>query len=111
MKKIWYIKIDEKIEGPFSARELKRDRRVTPDTLVWRAGFDTWVAIGRVQELKFIFAEEEETTQKEEPKAVLKEAPIRDEVALNLPAQPPLILLLLIILALTLYILYRFNFS
>lgn len=111
MKKIWYIKIDEKIEGPFSVRELKRDRRVTPDTLVWRSGFATWVAIGRVVELKSVFAEDDEEPQKQEPtipSAVV--SPALDEVALNLPAQPPIILfLLIIILVVALYIIYRLN--
>lgn len=110
MKKIWYIKIDEKIEGPFSVRELKRDPRITPDTLVWRSGFDTWIALGRVVELKSIFAEDEGELQRQEPPQPILSSTQRDEVALNLPVLPPMLLFWLILaLLVTLYFIYRFN--
>ena len=68
MEKIWYIEINEKREGPYNVVELKRDYRITPDTLVWRPGFTIWVPIGTVVELQVIFKDEE--SDDSEPKPV-----------------------------------------
>lgn len=42
-------------EGPFSILALMRDERLTPDTLVWKAGFEKWMKIREVAELKDLF--------------------------------------------------------
>lgn len=57
--KIWFIKIENQKEGPFSIWELKCDSRVTPDTLVWKDGFKDWIPARKVPELKSLFEDEE----------------------------------------------------
>ncbi len=59
MAKEWFVLIDGKREGPFTPQELKRDRHVTLDTLVWKQGFTDWVPIRKVPELKVLFEGEE----------------------------------------------------
>jgi len=49
--KVWYIKIGQKGEGPFSIEDLKLDSRINLDTLVWRVGFVTWIPLKEVEEL------------------------------------------------------------
>ncbi len=58
--KVWYIDIQGKAEGPFTVEELKRDRRLTPDTYAWREGFDQWKPIRAIPELKDLFRDEKE---------------------------------------------------
>ena len=65
MEKIWYIKIHGNREGPFSILDLKRDKRITPTTLVWRKGFDCWQEIRYVPELQVIFEEDEAFIERE----------------------------------------------
>ncbi len=112
MNKIWYIKIEEKVEGPFSVRALKRDRRLSPDTLVWRSGFPTWIAAGRVPELKHLFVEEESSPEEKKSESTpLNLCVNQDEVAVNLPVLPPFFIFLLItILVILFYFFYRSQF-
>lgn len=56
--KIWYIDIQGKAEGPFTVEELRRERRLTPDTYAWREGFDEWKPIRAIPELKDLFCDQ-----------------------------------------------------
>lgn len=66
MLKEWFISIDGKQEGPFTALELKRHPFVTPDTLVWRQGLPSWIAIRYIPELKEVFKDEPDSEPTEE---------------------------------------------
>lgn len=55
MEKVWFIKVDDIEEGPFSFAELKRHPRLTPDTLVRKKGSSLWTLIRHVAELKKVF--------------------------------------------------------
>lgn len=126
MDKIWFIAVNDQYEGPFSIEELKRDTRITPDTLVWREGFDTWRPMRKVADLKVIFEdekkpqpeddEEEGEDEEEQPgkpkkkKSKAKETkPLTDEeIAINMQADfPPVLWLFLILLVIT-YLIYQF---
>ena len=96
MEKIWYIKVNGTPEGPFSVMELKRDRRITPDTLVWREGFKKWIAIRYVVELKEVFADEDSQEAPKEDQTPLRGIP-DEEIALDLRKDPPYFWLLLIL--------------
>jgi hypothetical protein len=61
MIKQWYLIIDQKQEGPFSLIEMKRDWRITPDTLVWKEGFKKWIPARQVKELEELFKDEPES--------------------------------------------------
>lgn len=88
MNKIWFIQIDGVREGPFSVAELKRNPRITPDTLVWREGFTKWVPIRKVAELKAVF-EDEEPPEDEESKEKISGTPSKGELVLDLRSDPP----------------------
>jgi hypothetical protein len=78
MNKEWFIIINGQQEGPYSLTDLKFDKRLTPDTLVWKKGFKDWTPIRYVSELKEVF--EDET---EEPKTIhekLKPKPLPQDV-------------------------------
>lgn len=60
LEKVWFIDIAGKKEGPFSVLDLRRDERITPDTLVWKQGFPAWLPIRDVPELNSIFEDSEE---------------------------------------------------
>lgn len=91
MEKIWFILINGNREGPYSVDELKKDPRLTPDTLVWREGFEYWVPISQVPELKGIFEED------------LGEAlPEDEQIALQMKEEPPALLPILIIISILL---------
>ncbi len=55
MKKTWYIKIRGKQKGPYTLDQLKRNREITPDTLVWSPEFEAWIPIRNIPELQEIF--------------------------------------------------------
>jgi hypothetical protein len=62
MEKIWYLLMDGEEEGPYSVLDLRRHRRVTPDTLVRRAGQKKWLRIRDVRELKKVFQDAEDSS-------------------------------------------------
>ena len=104
MDKFWFIEIKGTREGPFSVEELKKDRRLTPDTFVWKKGFVTWKRIRDVQELKFLFNDDiEETPQDEEKVAAPDLKKESDElIVLEMP-QPPYLFWILAALIILLY--------
>jgi hypothetical protein len=109
MDKIWFILIADEKEGPYSFFQLKRDPRITPDTLVWKEGFKDWTAIRFVPELKDIF--KDENVVKEEPD-LLNPVPtdlMQDQAALTIQQDPSQFILWTIVLILLIYTFYRLN--
>jgi len=106
-EKIWYIKFgDSDKEGPYSIVQLRNDPRVTPDTLVWKEGFSTWVPIREVLELAVVFEDSDPLDEKPElPNFVEKNG---DEMVLDMGYDmPPFYLWALILILLGLFILIQ----
>jgi len=61
MDKIWYIKIEEEPEGPYSVEELRWDSRVSPSTLAWREGMPAWLPMRQIPELVVLFSDEDDS--------------------------------------------------
>ncbi len=94
MEKIWYIILNGKKEGPYSLQDLQQDVRISPDTLVWKEGFEKWVPIGKVEELKSVFEEPAEEGEEEPGEAL----PAEEEITLQLKEDPPSLIPLFAIL-------------
>lgn len=86
MQKIWYVKLNDKIEGPFTYTDLRKDRRLTPDTLVWKQGFDRWMAIREVPELEDLFKDDPQPDENQLKKA---KTPADDLLVLEMKGQQP----------------------
>jgi len=101
-EKIWMLLIEGKEEGPFSFNDLRKDPRITPQTLARRLDSANWKKIGSIPELQQLFVEPEDLN---EPTANLKIATGDDaELAMPLNPQNPLLILLIILILLTLII-------
>ena len=90
MEKIWYLEINGQRDGPWSVGELKRDTRITPDTLAWREGFENWKPLRNIPELQQIFEDEEPLPEQEnsfepQPTSILQ----KDELVLEAHDEPP----------------------
>ncbi len=106
MKKIWYIYINDKSEGPYSINELASDDRLTLNTLVWRKGFKDWKRLFEVQELKALF--DKPTPKKEEEEAITFKPLLSDEMTLDMSKEPtPMLLWILIALLAFIYVLQK----
>lgn len=107
-KKEWFILIDSKKEGPYSVADLRSDRRVTPDTLVWKPGFEDWVPMRKVLELKKVF-EDNESEQDQGTKPAAPALPENDTLALV--SEPPYfwIIIALIVVAYAFYQFFSFR--
>jgi hypothetical protein len=105
MEKIWYISINNIQEGPYSVEDLKWDRRVTPDTLVWREGFPHWIPIRDVPELRSIFKDEVEEEAELEKKFDRLGV---NEIALAYQQDPNTIFWLIVVILALIYSLYQF---
>lgn len=64
--KVWFIRVHDKIEGPYSIDELRADQRVDPDTLAWRKGFKYWLPIRSIPELEIIFKDSQDKLEEDE---------------------------------------------
>ena len=114
MDKIWFIYIDGQKQGPYSLADLKRDSRITPDTLVWKPGFKDWTPIRNVVELKSLFEDETQEKEEEPEETLVKKKPKKlphDEV-IALRSEPPytyfwLIIAVLLILLYVFFQLYK----
>lgn len=108
MEKKWFILIEGNSEGPFSIQELKLDLRINPETLVWREGFEEWVPIGQVPELKEVFSDGGEKVEEEEEEEPA--LPVDEEITLQMKEDPPATLLIFIILVICLcvYLLMKY---
>lgn len=95
-----------KKEGPFSFLDLKRDERITPDTLAWRQGFPDWLPIRDIKELEDLFKEEPpvETPDNEE----LQKSPstLQDDEVMALKKDPYFNLWVLLAVILVGYVFY-----
>lgn len=63
--------------------DLRRDRRINPDTLVWRQGFDRWQQIRYVPELQSVF-DDPVSDQEPEEKIKFSKIPDDDEIVLDM---------------------------
>jgi hypothetical protein len=110
MDKIWFILIEDKQEGPYSIEDLKKDHRLTPDTLVWREGMASWTAIRKIYELREIFEDKKPSQSDEEEKSKKDKlfSAGKDELAIDLRKDYPPIFWILIGLIVLSYFLYRF---
>lgn len=91
MYKEWFIIIEGKQEGPYTVPELKALPKVTPDTLVWKAGFAGWVPMRKVAELKEVFEDEKESepiVERFKPKKILSPNTERVDDTLSLSQDP-----------------------
>lgn len=109
--KEWYVKFDGKKEGPFSISDLRQDRRITPETLVWKEGYKDWVPIGKVKELKKVFVDE--GAEQQEPTDKGGDARTRitpDGLVIDARNEPPNVLLwIAVLLLLFLYVGLKFK--
>jgi len=109
MEKMWYLNIKGKEEGPYSVSDIKRHPLVTPDTLAWREGMESWKPIRRIPELKEVFKDKKPPEEEEEkkPKPFTPISAQEDELALDHYKDPNfLILWLLIIVLIGMYVFY-----
>ncbi len=110
--KIWFIIVENQQKGPYSLFDLKRNRCFTPDTLVWKKGFQEWIPARFVPELKTLFKDEPESKglhDKEDGKG-LKSNSVQEAQATMALQQDPyqIILWLIVLLLIVLYAFYRF---
>lgn len=101
-EKIWFIQVDGREEGPYSLTDLVSDQRLTPDTLVWREGFDEWKAAKEIPELQFLFEEESAPVDEEQEPGGTEE-----ELVLELqggPQFPPILIFFLLLIGIILII-------
>lgn len=105
-EKIWYIKIDGQEEGPYSFKELKLDKRITPDTLARKKKHPLWRPIRKIPELRKLFFDDESFDSEEDLTPGLP----RDELTLVMQRDPPYFFWwLLIALVLFAYIIYIYS--
>lgn len=113
MEKIWYVYIDGKKEGPYSVAELKRHPKVTPDTLGWKEGFKQWVPLRSIFELADVFEDEESYAidEQESLDQSKKQKPKIDTDTVAIRYEPPAsffwIFIAILIIAYTLYVIYK----
>lgn len=112
--KEWFIVIENLQEGPYSLSELKRDKRFTPDTWVWKKGFKEWVAARFVPEMHDVFKDESAEPQAlHDPKkdnVIKPELGQPDQAILTMQQDPqPLLIWILILLLIILYTFYQLS--
>ena len=105
--KIWFVFIEGQEEGPYSLGDLKKDRRLTPYTLVRRVGSKKWLPLGKIRALKAVFEDEVRPPAQEEGKAPVWSP--GGETALMNPSDPdgPITLVVFILLLLTVWMVYN----
>ena len=54
-QQIYYMVIDEQQAGPFTLDEITLHPKLTPETLVWKPGYDNWMAAKNFPELVVAF--------------------------------------------------------
>jgi hypothetical protein len=109
VEKIWFIIIDGIKKGPFSFLDLKRNERITPDTLAWKEGFSSWRPIREIGELQDLFKDEPEPDANDDESINIKVKPCRPEEneVIALRKDPPYLNIWMIMaLFLILYLLY-----
>ena len=114
MDKKWFIIVGGKQEGPFTIEELQRHPGVTPDTYVWREGYENWILARCVSELQEVFEDKPEAEPIQDRFKTKKLAvPIKNmEEILTLSHDPfQFFLWLSVAILIILYIHYRINFQ
>jgi hypothetical protein len=112
MDKEWFIIVGNQQEGPYDLIDLKKDPRVTPDTLVWKKGFKEWVPARLVAALTALFEDETESQPlHEKPKTKpLKTDLGLEQVTVAMHQDPYQLLLWILLLLLVLfYAFYQLN--
>lgn len=114
--KEWFIIFENKQEGPYSLLDLKRDHRFTPDTLIWKKGFQEWTPARFVSEIKEVFKDEPEGKaihESENGKNVIEpDLGQQNQVTLTLQQDPyQLFLWILVLLLILFYTLYQFYYK
>lgn len=94
VERVWFIRVTDQAEGPFTKAELKIDLRLTPDTLVRREGFSFWRPIKEVEELKDLFDE----TAPDQTDLLQIQTPPDEELALQIQKEPPYFLFWVLVL-------------
>lgn len=107
MDKIWYLQINGKREGPFSFADLRYDKRVTPDTFVWKEGFPEWKKIRDVPELKKLFNDESSDTQDESEEGVESKKGLGEDLVIDMGEEPPYLFWVLIVILILTYIIIQ----
>ncbi len=105
MQKIWFIDIEGKLTGPYSVSQLRGLPGITPETLVWREGYEKSVPIRIVRELQEIF-EDSETPAPEEIAPIIAPLPKMptDGVAIDYRSTPPYWILFIMAFVLIIFI-------
>jgi GYF domain 2 len=114
MQKEWYLLIQGKKEGPYHLIDLQRDKRITPDTLVWKMGFHNWIAIRYVPELESLFKDEKPPNDSEDSPEIdqdeQKTSSGLQEVTMALRYDPPQFYFWLLVAAILIcYVFYLLN--
>lgn len=80
-KKIWYLWLDGKEEGPYSFTDLRSHPVLSPDLLVRKEGSSQWLALRNYPELQQLFEDPKEIIPEEkEPPTLPSEG---DELTLS----------------------------
>lgn len=110
--KEWFLFIQGQKEGPYDIGELKHDHRITPDTLVWKKGFQEWIPARFVFELNVLFQDEEQSEIVDQEGAkndyIKPEIPENPET-LALSQDPQQLYLWLLLCLLLIYIFFQFS--
>jgi hypothetical protein len=112
--KEWFIIVNQQQQGPYSLFDLKREPSFTPDTLVWREGFQEWIRARFVPELQEVFKDEPESRPLYGPenKKEVQSDLGQHQATLALNQDPYQFLLWILLLLLTLfYMFYRFYYQ
>lgn len=104
-EKIWYIKINDQTEGPYSFEDLRRDRRITPDTLARKVNHPLWRPIRNIFELKRLFYDE--NPDEREDRFTKPKIKPQDELVLDMHRDPKYFFWALMLLVLLIaYLIY-----
>lgn len=112
LKRIWFLLIDGKEEGPYTIAELRRHIRLTPDTPVRRKGTSRWILLRFIPELQSIFEDEPEKKLPADKKKGKGDQFENGATVLALRHDPPSFYFWLLIAAIVLfYVLYQLSHS
>lgn len=112
-KEEWFVFLKGKSSGPYSMRQLKHLPGFSPDTLVWKEGFQCWIKARWVKELDPLFEEEQKPSEEEESveqKRASGEGPVLLEaITINQDPSPFFLwlILLLVVIIYTFYLMHR----
>lgn len=82
----YFIIIDGQQQGPYP-KEILRIQGMTPETLVWREGLESWVPASSVPELAEILADDSAFSTYARPEEAVQPQPAQEQPAQEQPAQ------------------------